>query len=348
MTPPAAPVEARGDWTAAETALGVRLPDDYKWLVATYGWGEFGDFLYLHTPFGANRYNRVEWQGAHPTESPERDRERYPYPLHPAPGGLLIWGTTMNADRLCRLTDGDPEEWPVVVWSSEGWYETHRTGAAAFVEGWVGGRVHSRLLGAMDPDLAPWFNTFRPRVDRCLVLSEGPLPHDERLRRLRTALAPTTDRTAARGARSATGADRTTSRPSTPTGCSPTTPPTLTGSGSPSRPRTPSTSATGSSPPPSSWNAGCWRSRPRRGPRWRPGTRSRTRTSSSASVGSERSRRRDRMRRGRGRRRATAQVGGGVGVARLTGKSNIHSDGLSTAETLVEAHCQWQALASVT
>lgn len=169
--------------------------------------GEFGDFLYLHTPFGASRHNGVEWQSAHPTESPERDRERYPYPLHPAPGGLLIWGTTMNADRLCWLTDGDPEEWPVVVWSSEGWYETHRTGAAAFVEGWAGGRVRSDLLVAMEADLAPWFNTFRPRVDRCLVLSEGPLPHDESLRRLRTALAPTTDRGTWRSERDGSGQD---------------------------------------------------------------------------------------------------------------------------------------------
>ncbi|MGW6576244.1 SMI1/KNR4 family protein [Streptomyces sp. NPDC054945] len=193
VTPPTAPIDARGDWTAAETAVGVRLPDDYKWLVATYGWGEFCDFLYLRTPFGVSKYNGIEWQSAHPTESADLGGERYPYPLHPAPGGLLIWGTTMDADRLCWLTDGEPEEWPVVVWSSEGWYETLRTGAAGFVEGWVGGRVRSDLLGAAEADLAPWFNTFRPRVDRCLHLSEGPLPHDEGLRRLRTALAPTTD-----------------------------------------------------------------------------------------------------------------------------------------------------------
>lgn len=38
---------------------------------------------------------------------------------------------------------------------------------------------------------------------------------------------------------------------------------------------------------------------------------------------------------------------GAEGVARLTGKSNIHSDELSTAEPVVEAHCQWQALASM-
>lgn len=194
VTPPAAPVDARGDWDAAETAVGVRLPDDYKRLVATYGWGEFCDLLYLRTPFGTSEYNGIEWQRTYPPGSPDPDTERHPYPLHPAPGGLLIWGTTMDADRLCWLTDGEPEEWPVVVWSSEGWYETHRTGAAGFIEGWAAGRIRSGLLGTMEPDLAPWFNAFRPRVDRCLRLSEGPSPHEERLRLLRAALAPTTDR----------------------------------------------------------------------------------------------------------------------------------------------------------
>ncbi|TDU75608.1 hypothetical protein EDD91_2300 [Streptomyces sp. KS 21] len=40
-------------------------------------------------------------------------------------------------------------------------------------------------------------------------------------------------------------------------------------------------------------------------------------------------------------------VRAGWGAVRLTGKSNIHSDELSTAETDVGAHCQWQALASM-
>ncbi|MER6956275.1 SMI1/KNR4 family protein [Streptomyces sp. NPDC000618] len=194
VTPPTAPIDAHGDWTAAETALGARLPDDYKWLVGTYGWGEFCDFLYLRTPFGTSEYNGVQWQSGHLTGSPARDRERYPYPLHPAPGGLLVWGTTMDADRLCWLTDGSPEAWHVVVWSSEGRYETHPIGAAGFIERWAGGHVSSRLLADMEPDLAPWFNAFRPRIHRCLRLSEGLLSHPERLRLLREALAPTTDR----------------------------------------------------------------------------------------------------------------------------------------------------------
>jgi hypothetical protein len=36
---PARPIDAGGDWTVPEIALSVRLPEDYKWLVGTYGWG---------------------------------------------------------------------------------------------------------------------------------------------------------------------------------------------------------------------------------------------------------------------------------------------------------------------
>ncbi|NWF29439.1 SMI1/KNR4 family protein [Streptomyces sp. PKU-EA00015] len=194
VTPPAAPVDARGSWTAAESALGTPLPADYKRLVETYGWGEFCDYLNLRTPFGTREHNRLEWQRGRPSGTPDRNRERYPYPLHPAPGGLLVWGTTVDADRLCWFTDGAPESWPVVVWSRDGWYETHPMGAAAFVEAWAGARLDSRLLVDMEPDLAPWFNAFRPRTHRCLRLSEGPLTYDRRLAILREALAPTVGR----------------------------------------------------------------------------------------------------------------------------------------------------------
>lgn len=66
--------------------------------------------------------------------------------------------------------------------------------AAAFIEGWAGGQVSSRLLMNMEKGLAPWFNAFRPRIHRCLQLSDGLAAHPERLRLLREALAPTVDR----------------------------------------------------------------------------------------------------------------------------------------------------------
>ncbi|KIF00603.1 hypothetical protein PL81_40280 [Streptomyces sp. RSD-27] len=195
MPPPAAPVDAHGDWTAVEQELGVQLPEDYKALVETYGWGEFCDFLSLRTPFGDSPHNGLTWQNGSPSASLRWDgQKRYPYPLHPASGSLLIWGTTMDADRLCWRTTGNPNHWPVVIWSRGGEYETFPTGTAEFVEGWTGRHLSSRLLGDMEPDLAPWFNTFRPRIHRCLRLSEGPLPRPESLRILRDALAPTSDR----------------------------------------------------------------------------------------------------------------------------------------------------------
>ncbi|MFD7461238.1 MULTISPECIES: SMI1/KNR4 family protein [unclassified Streptomyces] len=181
VPPPAEPVDARGDWTAVEARLEVRLPDDYKWLVETYGWGEYCDFLYLRTPFGTSRHNGLQWRRGH---GPGTD----------SPHGLLIWGTTMDADRLCWRTDGEPGDWPVVVWGEARQSEEFAMGALEFVDGWARGRLDSRLLGRMEPDLAPWFNAFRPRVHRCLVLSEGPHPYADRLRILREALAPTADR----------------------------------------------------------------------------------------------------------------------------------------------------------
>ncbi|MGV9642439.1 SMI1/KNR4 family protein [Streptomyces sp. NPDC003514] len=194
VPPPAVPVDARGDWPAAEATLGRPLPGDYEHLVAAYGWGEFCDYLRLHTPFGTSRHNGLAWQTGRPSGRAEADRGRYPYPLHPAPGGLLIWGGTIDADRLCWLTSGSPDRWPVVVWSGDGRYETHPMGAAAFIEAWARGRVSSRLLADMEPGPAPWFTTFRPRLHRCLWLTEGPFAHERRLAILRDALAPTADR----------------------------------------------------------------------------------------------------------------------------------------------------------
>ncbi|GGY09401.1 hypothetical protein GCM10010358_72820 [Streptomyces minutiscleroticus] len=81
-----------------------------------------------------------------------------------------------------------------MIWSRDGEYETIPTGTAEFIEGWTTRHLSSRLIGGMEPDLAPWFNSFRPRTHRCLRLSEGPLPHHERLRLLRNSLAPATDR----------------------------------------------------------------------------------------------------------------------------------------------------------
>ncbi|MFF5028190.1 SMI1/KNR4 family protein [Streptomyces collinus] len=171
VPPPADPVDGHGDWAGVEARLGVRLPADYRLLAETYGRGEFCDYLYLRTPFGTNPHNGLEWHD-----------------------GLVVWGGTMDADRLCWRPEGDPDAWPVVIVGRGTGREEHALTTSRFVEEWVTGRLRSAVLEDMEPDLAPWFNAFRPRAHRCLRLSEGSRPYGERLRILRDVLAPTLDR----------------------------------------------------------------------------------------------------------------------------------------------------------
>jgi hypothetical protein len=175
--------------------LSVGLPADYKALVEHYGWGEFCDFLYTLTPFGESTFNGLRWQNSGPPPAAASlDPKMFPYPLHPAPGGLLIWGGSPDSDRLCWLTDGPPDAWRVVVWSRDDEYETHDTGAARFIEGWVRGTIDSPLLGCHELNVPPWFTPCRLLEHVYVRLTDGDLPYGERLRILRNVLAPTEDR----------------------------------------------------------------------------------------------------------------------------------------------------------
>ncbi|PBC83847.1 MULTISPECIES: SMI1/KNR4 family protein [unclassified Streptomyces] len=202
VPPPAEAVNGRGEWADAERALGTRLPDDYKRLVETYGRGDFWGALCLCTPFGDDNPVRLE---ADLVEDfgPLRESwpEEYPYPFFPEPGGLLTWAITDDSAQVCWLTEGPPESWPVVIWSRDSDYERFDCGAAAFLDGWISGRLSSELLHH-EREAAPWFDAAIERDHVYVRLEEpeeaeeggGGLPYAERLRILRDALAPTADR----------------------------------------------------------------------------------------------------------------------------------------------------------
>jgi hypothetical protein len=193
---PAVPVDGQGDWAAAEAALGLGLPADFKALIGRYGRGEFCDLLLVYPPFGECT---LVGYGVHLLDDDRRERidfpEDYPYPLHPEAGGLLVWGATSNGDRLCWRTVGAPDDWPVVVWNPRGAdYELHAMGAVAFIEGWLSGRVDCHLFPAAFTATAQWFDQPRDLTHVYVRLTEGDLVHPQRLRILREALAPTADR----------------------------------------------------------------------------------------------------------------------------------------------------------
>jgi hypothetical protein len=194
--PPPSPVDGLGDWAAAETALGLALPSDFKDLIARYGRGEFCDLVFLYPPFG-----ECTLQGygidilRDEREIRDEFPEDYPYPLHPEPGGLLVWGGTGNGQRLCWLTEGSPEEWPVVVWSPRGGdYERYAPGAVAFLVGWLSGRVPCRVFPEVFTATAQWFEPARKLAHVEVRLSDDGAGYPERLRVLRETLAPIADR----------------------------------------------------------------------------------------------------------------------------------------------------------
>ncbi|MFE3515869.1 SMI1/KNR4 family protein [Streptomyces sp. NPDC059166] len=194
VRPPAVPVDGSGDWGASEEAIGTRLPEDYKRLVETYGRGDFWGALCLRTPFGEDNPVRLA-ANLLDDYGPLRDDfpEDYPYPLFPEPGGLLAWAVTESAAHVCWLTEGAPEAWPVVIWSRDDDYERFDCGAADFLDRLTSRTIAPELLHHT-PELAPWFDPAVQLDHVYLRLGEGTLPYAERLRLLREALGPTSDR----------------------------------------------------------------------------------------------------------------------------------------------------------
>ncbi|MFH8371510.1 hypothetical protein [Streptomyces sp. NPDC018031] len=106
------------DWAAVEARIGTALPGDYKHLVELFWDGAFDDYLQIHVPGArfahADIVRDTEWLSAWATAQGS-DLWR-PYELYPAPGGLLQWGSTEQADQFFWLTEGaDPDRWPVLV-----------------------------------------------------------------------------------------------------------------------------------------------------------------------------------------------------------------------------------------
>lgn len=119
ISPPSAPVDAGGSWASVEANLGTSLPSDYKAYVEAYGTGCLDDFIWVFNAFSKNLnlnlLARCEASLRALKELQSRHASEVSYPLFPAAGGLLPWGATDNGDVLYWLTEGQPDEWSIVV-----------------------------------------------------------------------------------------------------------------------------------------------------------------------------------------------------------------------------------------
>ncbi|MFD5244938.1 SMI1/KNR4 family protein [Amycolatopsis sp. NPDC058340] len=188
IPPPEDPV-ADGDWQAAEKALGLVLPGEFKALAARYGAGSFDDISLLGPDdLVETARDLLGAAGAFRDEFPEA----VPFALWPEPGGVLEWARTGNGDSLCWLTGDEPGDWTTVVWNPRAGAERHALGAVAFLCAYFGGRLDVPLLGSPPSD--PWFDPRRDRTHVYVRLSGGESSFERRLGILRDAVSPTAGR----------------------------------------------------------------------------------------------------------------------------------------------------------
>ncbi|MFF4342054.1 hypothetical protein ACFY00_19225 [Kitasatospora sp. NPDC001540] len=110
------------DWAGVEARLGVRLPLGYRLLVERFGAGAF-DGLSLLVPGAPDPRLDLEGNAAQLAGAAAEWPGRLdPYPVFPAPGGLLQWADGEDGQlQAYWLTDaGDPDRWPVLSNGADG------------------------------------------------------------------------------------------------------------------------------------------------------------------------------------------------------------------------------------
>jgi hypothetical protein len=185
LPPPAVAVDQPGeeDWAAAELAVGLTLPPDFKRFVTRYGSGSIDDFLVVFNPAAARQAMRFgpateaylaglrEIRGFAPDE--------VPFPIHPEPGGLLPWGTTDNGDVGYFVTSpaDDPAQWSIAVGEVRGpeWF-THPGPVTSFLADVLDRSIQVSVFPTGFPSERPAFHPFAlpPQQERLVRLLPPP------------------------------------------------------------------------------------------------------------------------------------------------------------------------------
>ncbi|MEV1154937.1 hypothetical protein AB0J27_05965 [Micromonospora chokoriensis] len=136
-------------WEKIESSLrGVRLPDDYKWLVDNLPDGRFLDYLRIIRPgdFDEPTDNYLGYY-AYRLEDMRNDRKlepaRFPYPIYPEPSGILPWGEGSGGELFFWLLESaDPDDWRIIC-TDASWtrWNSYPGPLSAFLLNLVEGRV---------------------------------------------------------------------------------------------------------------------------------------------------------------------------------------------------------------
>ncbi|WP_371782843.1 hypothetical protein [Streptosporangium subroseum] len=157
--PPEDPYLGELTWEEVFAALGTRLPSEYVELMDVYGTGCFSSWMRFVAPLRGEQYGLI--QTASTVSDGYRDlRESFPedFPLAvwPEPGGFLAFANSIDGDELGWLTQGDPDQWPVIVFPRHDDQGSPLPGTLIeTLLDWMRGRLDEAGFASLDPDDDP-------------------------------------------------------------------------------------------------------------------------------------------------------------------------------------------------
>jgi hypothetical protein len=152
--PPGEPHEVGSNegWLEVNRALGTDLPADYKKFIELYGTGVLGGFLWIYNPFSKDHNQNLLVRIPEDLNIWRSMRAKYgesecPYPLYPEPNGILPWGHIDTGSELFWQTNGEPDEWTVVVNEARGpEFEGFNQSMSGFLASLLMGDISSDVL----------------------------------------------------------------------------------------------------------------------------------------------------------------------------------------------------------
>ena len=118
VPPPENPLNAgpAEKWDAVCNELGTQLPSDLRDLALTYGSGHFANNIMVFNPFDEAYRRAVDRELETLRDWNEGEEQEIPYADFPETRSLLPWGADDQSNTLWWVTEGDPDDWPVILY----------------------------------------------------------------------------------------------------------------------------------------------------------------------------------------------------------------------------------------
>lgn len=167
VPPPMPTLGSDTAWPDLFAKLGTRLPNDYLEVISTYGGGIWRDTVRFPTPLDEDKYGLGPWILEYLDDyraARKRDSDIFPLTVWPEAGGFLPFANTVDGDTIGWLTEGDPDEWPMIVdprYDDQG--PPLPTGLVDTLLAWMRGQLDITAFPGLDEDDDPLdFASFEP------------------------------------------------------------------------------------------------------------------------------------------------------------------------------------------